>query len=70
MGSLLPALSFTDEALILSSNGEMIKNFVVHPREPSLADQKAFARLGPDLLKPANSMTYIDFARTTAMDSP
>ena len=67
IGSILPALSFTDGAVIVSSNRRQIRNYLDYQQKKSLADNPIFQDLQPHLLKPSQSITYVDFARTARM---
>lgn len=67
IGSILPALSLTENALIVSSNGEHISSYISGKWERSLADQETFIELSSDLLKPSNTITYLDLAQTAVV---
>jgi len=67
IGSILPTLLFTDDALIISSNREQIKTYVAPQRAQSLSDIESFQSMSSTLLKPSHSFTYLDFAHTAEM---
>ena len=67
IGSVLPALSFSDDAVIVSSNSAQIRNYIGPERKKSLAESPTFMEMGQDVLKPSQSISYLDFARTTEM---
>lgn len=67
IGSVLPALSLTENELIISSNGEQINSYIRQDLQQSLADQETFKELSADLLKPSTTITYTNFAQTTRM---
>ena len=67
IGSVLPALSFANDAVIVSSNGAQIRNYIGPERKKSLAESPTFKEMGQDILKPSHSISYLDFARTTQM---
>ncbi|NNK58174.1 MAG: DUF3352 domain-containing protein [Desulfofustis sp.] len=67
IGSVLPALSFANEAVIVSSNRAQIRDYIGPHKTKSLADNPTFIEMGSDILKPSHSITFLDFARTTEM---
>ncbi len=67
IGSVLPALSFAEDAVIVSSNRAQIRNYIGPQRTKSLADNPTFMEMGAVILKPSHSISYLDLARTTAM---
>ena len=67
ISSVLPTLSFTNEAVIVSSSRELISRYIDPQSTQSLADSIPFKDVSADLLKPSNSITYLDFARTAEM---
>ena len=67
IGSVLPALSFAGETVIVSSNRAQITNYVGPQRTKSLAENPTFIKIGSDILKPSHSISYVDFGSTTEM---
>ena len=67
IGAVLPTLSFTEDAVIVSSNRRQIQNFIAPQREHSLAELDTFQSVSGALLKPSHSITYLDFAQTAEM---
>lgn len=67
IGSVLPALSFANDAVIVSSNRAQIRNYIGPQRTKSLAENPNFLEMGSDILKPSHSISFLDFARTTEM---
>jgi hypothetical protein len=67
ISSVLPTLSFTDESVIISSSREQIRKYIDPQRLQSLADNPSFKKMSATLLKPSNSITFFDFARTAEM---
>ena len=67
IGSVLPALSFANDAVIVSSNRAQIRNYIGPQRTKSLAENPDFLEMGSDILKPSHSITFLDFALTTKM---
>ncbi|MGI9536370.1 MAG: DUF3352 domain-containing protein, partial [Desulfocapsaceae bacterium] len=67
IGSILPTLSFNDEAAIISSNRAQVRNYVAPQNPQSLADLESFQIMSKGLLKPSHSFTYLDLAHTAEM---
>jgi hypothetical protein len=67
IGSVLPALSFANDAVIVSSNRAQIRNYIGPQRTKSLAENPNFLEMGSDILKPSHSISFLDFAQTTEM---
>ena len=67
ISSVLPTLSFTDESVIISSSREQIRKYIDPQRGQSLVDNPSFNKMSATLLKPSNSITFFDFARTAEM---
>ena len=67
ISSVLPTLSFTDESVIISSSREQIRKYIDPQRGQSLVDNPSFKKMSATLLKPSNSITFFDFARTAEM---
>lgn len=67
ISSVLPTLSFTDESVIISSSREQIRKYIDPQRGQSLVDNPSFNKMSTTLLKPSNSITFFDFARTAEM---
>ena len=68
IGSILPTLSFTDDAVIISSNREQLRNYLApKSQQQSLADIESFQAMSSNLLKPSLSFTYVDFGHTAQM---
>jgi len=66
IGSVLPSLMFADNQVILSSNRDQINEFLeLKDLEKGLNQNNSFKKLEENLVKPSNSMTYLDFAETT-----
>jgi len=67
IGSVLPAFAFTDNHLVISSNRQEIRAFIEDNRVQNLASKEQFQKVSDELLKPSNSVTYIEFAEFTTM---
>jgi hypothetical protein len=67
IGSVLPALSFANDEIIVSSNRAQIRNYIGPLKTKSLAEHPTFVEMGSNILKPSHSISYLDFASTTEM---
>ena len=66
IGSLLPAFAFNEDSLIISSSRREIRNYISEEGD-HLIDNKRFQTVSSDIMKPSNSISYIELDKLTAM---